>query len=131
VRQLIINFLNNAIEAVTEEGTILVATTHVVNELLNQESGQMIFQPLKSSFYSCLCISDDGCGMDDKIVKKIFDPFYSSKTQGSGLGLSVVQGIIQGHQAGLIIETEVNSGTTFRILFPQITDYEKVKNILD
>lgn len=131
VRQMIINLLNNAIDVLSDDGVITISTNHVVRENLDEAPGQMIFQPIESSFYSCLGISDNGTGISDKIIKKIFDPFYSSKSEGSGLGLSVVQGIIQGHEAGLILDAEVDVGSTFRILFPQITDYEKVKNLIE
>ncbi|MHA2101706.1 MAG: PAS domain-containing protein, partial [Candidatus Kariarchaeaceae archaeon] len=110
IQQIIMNLLTNAIEAVGDEGIITIKTNHVVHESLNDETGEYIFQPAEASFYTCLEITDNGKGIEESIIKKIFDPFYSTKSEGRGLGLSVVQGIIKGHESGLIFNTKLNEG---------------------
>ena len=61
---------------------------------------------------------DNGCGMDDVTLKKLFDPFYSSKNNGRGLGLASVLGIVKGHGGTIVVESKLGMGTQFRIYFP-------------
>lgn len=64
-------------------------------------------------------ISDTGCGIDEKYISKIFDPFYSTKGQnGTGLGLSVIWGIVNNHKGKIMIDSALNEGTTFTIHLP-------------
>lgn len=61
-------------------------------------------------------IKDSGCGIDEKYLSKIFDPFYSTKgQQGTGLGLSVIWGIVNNHKGKIIVDSTINEGTTFTI----------------
>ena len=73
--------------------------------------------------YVCLEVQDSGCGIADKDIEKLFDPFYSSKFTGRGLGLSVVLGIIRAHQGCVTVESEPGRGTTFRV-FLHVSDEE-------
>ncbi len=63
-------------------------------------------------------ISDDGCGIPGDEIEKIFDPFYTSKEEGNGLGLSIAYGIIEAHGGKLSVASEPGQGTTFTILLP-------------
>ena len=73
--------------------------------------------------YVCLEVQDSGCGIADKDIEKLFDPFYSSKFTGRGLGLSVVLGIIRAHRGCVTVESEPGRGTTFRV-FLHVSDEE-------
>ena len=61
-----------------------------------------------------------GCGMDEETISKIFEPFFTTKFTGRGLGLSAVQGIVQGHRGALKIYSKVGQGTTFKVLLPSV-----------
>jgi signal transduction histidine kinase len=65
-----------------------------------------------------ICVSDTGVGMDDEAVERIFDPFYSTKDDGTGLGLAVSYGIIEGHGGDICVESELEYGSRFTIRLP-------------
>ncbi len=129
IRQIVINLLINASESMEDGGIITLKTFHITKESLKTRSGIVMFNPIDSAYYTCLEISDSGKGIERSIIPKIFDPFYSNKSSGKGLGLSVVQGIIKGHEGGLILDSKVNEGTCFLILFPLSMDYKSVQYI--
>jgi len=68
--------------------------------------------------YACLAVADTGCGIPDLEVEKIFDPFYSSKFPGRGMGLAVVLGIVRAHAGIITVESEPGRGSTFRVFLP-------------
>jgi signal transduction histidine kinase len=63
-------------------------------------------------------VSDAGCGIPADTLERIFEPFYSTKFTGRGLGLAAVLGIVRGHGAFLSVDSEPGVGTTFRVYFP-------------
>ena len=75
---------------------------------------------LRPGLYACLAVRDNGAGMDDQTRSHIFEPFFTTKPmgKGSGLGLSVVHGIVKAHEASFEVESAPGQGSTFRIYFP-------------
>jgi two-component system, cell cycle sensor histidine kinase and response regulator CckA len=73
---------------------------------------------LASPAYVLLEVEDNGCGMSQETLSRIFDPFFSTKFTGRGLGLAAVLGIVRGHDGGLRVESALNVGTTFELVFP-------------
>ena len=68
--------------------------------------------------YACLTVSDTGCGIDSKDLERIFDPFFSSRFPGRGLGLAVVVGIVRAHDGLITVESAPGLGSKFRVYFP-------------
>lgn len=98
MRQVFINILLNAIQAMPSGGTLTLKT--------------QIFRPQKEVLIS---ISDTGCGISREDLKKLFTPFFSTREKGVGLGLAVVQGIVEKHEGKIEVESQENKGTTFTI----------------
>ncbi|TBW09808.1 CBS domain-containing protein [Azotobacter chroococcum subsp. isscasi] len=101
INQVLLNLLNNAAQAMERFGRILVKTWAEPDAL-------------------CLSVQDDGCGMPPEVLKRIFDPFYTTKPvgQGTGLGLSISFKIIQDHGGSIQVASEVGRGTRFLIRLP-------------
>ena len=70
--------------------------------------------------YIYVVVKDTGCGMSKEQMEKIFDPFYTTKEHGTGLGLSVCYKIIENHSGKIIVESEINQGTKVSIILPKI-----------
>jgi len=79
-----------------------------------------ISSDMKPGAYACLSVKDTGVGMDDATMDKIFDPFYTTKGEGkgTGMGLSVVHGIIKNMKGEIQVSSEPGQGTEFKIYFP-------------
>ena len=73
---------------------------------------------LRDSTYACLEVVDTGCGIEEKNIATLFDPFYSSKFTGRGLGLAVVLGIVRAHEGVITVESKPGRGSIFRIFLP-------------
>ena len=124
VEQTIMNLMVNARDAMPIGGKIEIRTTNVTiddeNEIPESKPGE----------YIVLTISDTGVGMADEIVSNIFDPFFTTKDlgQGTGLGLSVVYGIINQHNGWITIDSKLNIGSTFQIYLP-IADVQNIEKV--
>ncbi len=101
LQQIVMNLLNNAIEAIGENAGCIAISTG-----------------LDADGCPYLEVSDDGCGMDAETKARIFDPFFSTKFTGRGLGLAAVAGIVRGHKASIRVTSEPRQGSTFRVSFP-------------
>lgn len=131
IQQVIMNLILNAVQAIGEEQGIIEIITSIrkvnANELAyRQYTGEV----LSAGHYLVISIQDNGCGMDQEMVGKIFDPFFTSKASGSGLGLAAVLGIIRGHEGSLQVFSKPSVGTTFEVLLP-IIDINEIATIED
>ncbi len=118
IRQVLMNLIVNAAEALGESGGSISISTGVRNCSREYLSRSLAATPLKEGPYVCLEVADTGCGMTREIVGKMFDPFFSTKAPGKGLGLSTVMGTIQTHAGGICVDSEPDRGTTVTLLFP-------------
>jgi len=111
VRQIVMNLITNASDALGEApGSITLRTGHAEDPRAAPGPHEFVF----------LEVSDSGCGMDTGTLQRIFDPFFSTKFSGRGLGLAAVMGIVESHHGHIRIRTAPGEGTTFRILFPAV-----------
>lgn len=115
IHQVVMNLATNAYQAMREKGGLLNFTLSK-EEFRSDDS----VQSLRSSSYLKLIVSDTGCGMDNVIMGKIFDPYFSTKgpAEGTGMGLAVVHGIITDHGGDIKVQSEVGKGTSFYVSFP-------------
>lgn len=118
LQQVVMNLVTNAAEAIGDrEGAVRIGTgTQVLDEryILTTFPGQ----PLVPGAYVTLEVCDDGQGMTPDVLSRIFDPFFSTKASGRGLGLSAMLGILRGHKGGIKVYTEPGKGSTFKLFFP-------------
>ena len=117
LRQVIMNLIINASEACGEEPGEITLTTGC-KYFSDKELKQMNFENTPSQGdYVYMSINDTGCGMAPKTLQAIYEPFYTTKFTGRGLGLSAVLGIIHSHQAAIAVESAQGQGSTFTLLF--------------
>jgi PAS domain S-box-containing protein len=118
VQQVFMNLALNAAEAIgSHDGLITIKTG--VQEV---DGPYLRLRPeaaaLPPGQYVCLEVHDTGCGMDEATRARIFDPFFSTKFTGRGLGLAAVAGIVRGHQGAIVVSTAPGKGSCFTVLFP-------------
>jgi PAS domain S-box-containing protein len=127
IEQVVLNLCNNARYAITGQtlkGTIeirLEACEREPDQTSDSESVYDPLGPLQPGRYACLSVRDNGVGMDAATQRQLFEPFFTTKPvdEGSGLGLSVVYGIVRGHQGVIQVQSQPGEGAVFRIYFPE------------
>jgi len=112
ISQVVLNLITNAVEAMSAGGTLSVSTRNV--EL---KEGK---EDMPAGRYVVLRVSDTGCGMEKEVLDHIFDPFFSTKKIGRGLGLSTVYGIVRHTGGRILVHSTPGEGTTFEIFFPAV-----------
>lgn len=119
IHQVIMNLCTNAAHAMRMDGGVL----DVKLQESDAESSSYI-SGLKPCKYLRLTVSDDGHGMDETILRKIFEPYFTTKSreEGTGLGLAVVHGIVQDHGGVIRVDSAPGAGTTFDVYFPVISE---------
>jgi CheY-like chemotaxis protein len=120
LQQLILNLVTNAAEALPESDGTIVLSIKTAECDCKQLSQTFIDEALPEGTYVILEVADNGHGMDSETIQKIFDPFFSTKFTGRGLGLSAVLGIIRGHKGSIEVKSEPNKGTSVRVYLPAI-----------
>ena len=99
LQQVLVNLIKNAMQAMTKGGTLTLTT--------GEGAGGVWFS-----------VSDTGGGIPQEQINRIFEPFYTTKKKGTGLGLMIVQRIVRAHGGRIELESHVGRGTTFRIWLP-------------
>ncbi len=121
LRQVIMNLIINASEAIGENGGVITASTGAMHCDRAYLDATARGEDAVEGTYAYLEVTDNGCGMSQATRAKLFDPFFTTKFTGRGLGLSVVQGIVRGHRGAIRVSSETGSGTTVRVLLPTST----------
>lgn len=118
LRQIVMNLIINASDAIGERpGVISIATSARLCDR-DELARTYLDDGLPTGQYVALEISDTGCGMSPETKAKIFDPFFSTKFTGRGLGLAAVLGIVRGHKGAIRVDSELDRGTTIEVLLP-------------
>lgn len=116
VRQVIMNLIVNASEAVGDSGGNIQVKTG--SGLFTPGDGKHGIDVAKAGLHVYLEVRDDGCGMTEDVLERIYDPFFSTKFTGRGLGLASILGIMRACGGGIGIKTAPGQGSTFQVLFP-------------
>jgi CheY-like chemotaxis protein len=115
IQQVVMNLITNASDAIGDrDGVIRVITRRVIES----ESAAISSGTPADGYYVQLEVSDTGRGMSPETKAKVFDPFFTTKSAGRGLGLAVVQGIVQSLCGTISLTSEPDKGTTFQVLLP-------------
>jgi PAS domain S-box-containing protein len=118
IRQVVMNLVINASEAIGDDGGAISVTTGVVE--VDQEFSAKSWpygNPVPGS-YLCLEVADTGCGMGQATIERLYEPFFTTKFAGRGLGMAAVLGIIRGHKGAITVDSKPDQGTTFRVFLP-------------
>ncbi len=114
ISQVLNNLVLNAQQAMPEGGRIKISARNLV-----VDRDQCI--PLEPGNYVCICVADQGVGIPAKYLTKIFDPYFTTKHSGSGLGLATVYSIVQKHHGYISVESELNKGARFYLYLPAVS----------
>ena len=126
IHQIVMNLVTNAAHAMSEEGGLLEVN---LENITLQEEKSCFDWVLSPGKYVRLKIGDTGEGIAPAIIERIFEPYYTTKEvgKGTGMGLSVVHGIVKRHGGGIRVESEVEKGTIFEIYFPALENAAEEK----
>ncbi|HYA15677.1 MAG TPA: PAS domain S-box protein, partial [Syntrophales bacterium] len=119
IQQVLMNLCTNAAHAMRDKGGVLSVG---VSEVDINATFTLRHPDLNPGRYVRLSVDDTGYGMPTAISERIFDPYFTTKEagEGTGLGLSVVQGIVKSHGGAITVRSEMGKGTTFNVFFPAI-----------
>lgn len=132
LRQVFLNLAINAVEAMPQGGKLTICLKKKsylgsgIHQFIREIEGDYTFTTSPEEV--CVEFSDTGCGISPEGKKKIFRPFYTTKSKGYGLGLAIAQQIIQSHGGRIKVKSKPGKGTTFILNLPLINDLKEVKN---
>jgi PAS domain S-box-containing protein len=118
IRQILMNLIINASEALGDNVGDIRISTGVFDADAEYLSHAHVATQATPGRYVFIEVTDTGCGMSETTLSKIFEPFFSTKFVGRGLGLSAIAGIVRTHQGGIVVTSQPGRGTTFRVLLP-------------
>ena len=117
IEQVVLNLGVNARDAMPRGGRLLIRTDNVH---FDDAAARRLASDLPGGEYVLLEVADNGCGMDDEVKSRIFEPFYTTKGpgKGTGLGLATVYGVVKQSGGTTLVESALGEGTTFRVYLP-------------
>jgi len=120
VHQIIMNLCTNAYQAMLETG----GTLGISLSQIKMEGKAAAFAPVPVGLYGKLVISDTGAGIPPEKIKRIFEPYFTTKEKGkgTGLGLAAVHGIVESHGGTILVKSQIGKGTTFEVYLPTTQD---------
>ncbi|MCP4715407.1 MAG: response regulator [Deltaproteobacteria bacterium] len=129
LHQVIINLVTNASHSMGESGGVLdIGLAHIDGSSPQADT----YHNLRPGPWAELTVRDTGCGIDPLIQDRIFEPFFTTKEEGdgTGMGLAVVHGIVHSFGGEILVESELNAGTVFRVLLPRVIQNVVVKPVV-
>jgi PAS domain S-box-containing protein len=118
IHQVILNLVTNASDAVGDKPGTIILRTFTANIGTDFKSEAYLNEEVAPGRYVCLEVTDTGCGMPPETQARIFDPFFSTKFTGRGLGLAAALGIVRSHGGAVSVRSTPGKGTTFRVYLP-------------
>jgi PAS domain S-box-containing protein len=118
MQQVFMNLALNAAEAIGDEPGVVSVATGEQDVTASCVRDELQGWPIEPGPHVFLEVRDTGCGMDAEARNRIYDPFFTTKFQGRGLGLAAVAGIVRSHKGAIRLVTASGAGSTFRVLFP-------------
>ena len=119
ILQVLTNLITNALEAEDkDQGAINLTVKMVSHSYIPAIHRFPVDWQSQDSTYVCIAVADTGFGIEEDDIAKIFDPFFSSKFPGRGLGLAVILGIVEAHDGVVTVESKKGRGSTFRVFLP-------------
>jgi signal transduction histidine kinase len=109
IKQVLINLVQNAADSMQDHGTITLRARHDRQHISNGELDVVVLE-----------VADTGEGISPEVQKRLFDPFFTTKARGTGLGLPIAARIVEKHGGALRYRTELNHGSTFHVVLPQV-----------
>jgi len=125
VEQVIMNLVINAAEAIGEGGGAITLRTSLVTLEEEQLRRDFSGEQLRPGPFVRLEVEDTGAGMSPEVLERIYDPFFSTKRSGRGLGLSALLGIVKGHRGAVLVRSTPGRDTTFTLYFPATAEAPK------
>lgn len=127
IEMAIIAVLSNAMEAIEDDGYIKI---EIHREVISQDVAAT--NPIiKAGNFACLSIEDNGKGMAPEVLKRVFEPFFTTHFHGSGLSMAAVYGIVENHDGWIAIGSEPGKGTVVKIYLPVMDESASKDNVKD
>jgi two-component system, cell cycle sensor histidine kinase and response regulator CckA len=118
IHQMVMNLVSNAAEAIGDRNGIVQLSASVVECAAGTPITDYFGDPLENRPYVAIEVADSGPGFGEATMARLFDPFFSTKFAGRGLGLAAVLGIVRGHRGAIQVESEPGRGSRFRVYIP-------------
>jgi len=111
--QVFTNIIINSIQAMRDGGVVKIKIARIRLEKRNSFN-------LTPGDYLKISVKDSGCGIEPKMIDKIFDPYVSTKADGNGLGLASAFSIVKNHKGAITVESKLRTGSTFDVYLPAV-----------
>lgn len=121
LRQIVMNLVINGSDAIGDDNGVIAISTGIMECDHSYLRNVRLEADLSPGRYVFFEVADTGCGMTQETMLRIFEPFFSTKFTGRGLGMAAVLGIVRGHGGAIKIYSEVGKGSTFKVLLPSCT----------
>jgi len=132
LRRILTNLAENAAEAIGDgEGDITVAIEVIAAGDMRASPFHPVDWTPQAETYACVSVTDTGCGMSPETLDRLFDPFFSTKLTGRGLGVPVVMGIVRAHDGACSVASALGRGTTFRVYLPLVAEQPRQSRVAE